>query len=91
LNVCGFVHFVPRALQFPPEAWLRMSPRHGSITWLTIRPSGRVVLQSLGDSGHMPPDKLSVSSVSSNLHIFLFHEIDDNQEHPLVKIRFYKT
>lgn len=45
-----------RALQFPPEAWLRLSLNHASITWLSITPSGRVILRALGDSGHMPPD-----------------------------------
>ncbi|XP_050967070.1 serine/threonine-protein phosphatase PGAM5, mitochondrial isoform X1 [Labeo rohita] len=52
-------YFVCRALQFPPEGWLRMGLNNGSITWLTIRPSGRVALRSLGDSGFMPPEKLS--------------------------------
>lgn len=52
-------YFVCRALQFPPEGWLRMGLNNGSITWLTIRPSGRVALRTLGDSGFMPPDKLS--------------------------------
>lgn len=48
-------YFVCRALQFPPEAWLRLSLNHASITWLTITPSGRVILRAMGDSGHMPP------------------------------------
>ena len=48
-----------RALQFPPEGWLRMGLNNGSITWLTIRPSGRVALRTLGDSGFMPVDKLT--------------------------------
>ncbi|KAM7018356.1 serine/threonine-protein phosphatase PGAM5, mitochondrial isoform 2-T2 [Tautogolabrus adspersus] len=52
-------YFVCRALQFPPEGWLRMGLNNGSITWLTIRPSGRVALRTLGDSGFMPPDKLT--------------------------------
>ncbi|XP_051958902.1 serine/threonine-protein phosphatase PGAM5, mitochondrial-like isoform X2 [Xyrauchen texanus] len=52
-------YFVCRALQFPPEGWLRMGLNNGSITWLTIRPSGRVALRAMGDSGFMPPDKLS--------------------------------
>ena len=30
-------YFVCRALQFPPEAWLRISLKHASITWITIR------------------------------------------------------
>uniref|UniRef100_A0A3Q3WVQ5 Serine/threonine-protein phosphatase PGAM5, mitochondrial n=1 Tax=Mola mola TaxID=94237 RepID=A0A3Q3WVQ5_MOLML len=50
-------YFVCRALQFPPEGWLRMGLNNGSITWLTIRPSGRGGL--LGDAGFMPPDKLT--------------------------------
>ncbi|XP_038663759.1 serine/threonine-protein phosphatase PGAM5, mitochondrial isoform X2 [Scyliorhinus canicula] len=52
-------YFVCRALQFPPEGWLRMCLNNGSITWLTIRPNGRVALRTLGDSGFMPPDKLT--------------------------------
>ncbi|KAK6476292.1 serine/threonine-protein phosphatase PGAM5 [Huso huso] len=52
-------YFVCRALQFPPEGWLRMGLNNGSITWLTIRPNGRVALRTLGDSGFMPPEKLT--------------------------------
>lgn len=52
-------YFVCRALQFPPEGWLRMGLNNGSITWLTVRPSGRVALRALGDSGFMPPEKLT--------------------------------
>ncbi|XGW07590.1 hypothetical protein V3C99_010618 [Haemonchus contortus] len=52
-------YFVCRALQFPPEGWLRMSLGNCSITWLVIRPSGRVSLRSLGDIGHIPPSKVS--------------------------------
>lgn len=47
-------YYVCRALQFPAEAWLRISLNHGSITWISITPSGRVILRALGDSGHMP-------------------------------------
>ncbi|KAM4634329.1 serine/threonine-protein phosphatase PGAM5, mitochondrial-like [Polymixia lowei] len=52
-------YFVCRALQFPPEGWLRLCLNNGSITWLTIRPSGRVGLRMMGDSGFMPPEKLT--------------------------------
>jgi len=52
---------VCRALQVPPQAWLRIWLNHGSITWLTIRPSGRIVLRALGASGFMPPEKLTAS------------------------------
>lgn len=48
-----------RALQFPPEGWLRMSLNNGSITHLVIRPSGRVALRMLGDTGFMPPEKIT--------------------------------
>ncbi|VDD74347.1 unnamed protein product [Mesocestoides corti] len=54
-------YFVCRALQLPPEAWIRISLDHGSLTWLTIRPSGTVSLRWLGNSGYMPPDKLSLA------------------------------
>ncbi|XP_034244269.1 serine/threonine-protein phosphatase PGAM5, mitochondrial-like [Thrips palmi] len=52
-------YFVCRALQLPPEAWLRMDLRHGSITWLSVWPNGLVSLRCLGDSGHFPPDLLT--------------------------------
>ncbi|ELU15131.1 hypothetical protein CAPTEDRAFT_21910 [Capitella teleta] len=54
-------YFVCRALQIQPEAWLRMSLAHGSITHIIIRPSGRVVLYNLGDSGHLPVDMVTQS------------------------------
>lgn len=52
-------YFVCRALQFPPEGWLRMSVAHCSLTWMSIRPDGRVILRSLGDTGHMLPENVS--------------------------------
>lgn len=48
--------FICSALQIPPEAWLRISLNHASITWISIQPSGRVTLRLLGDSGHIPPE-----------------------------------
>ncbi|XP_054853097.1 serine/threonine-protein phosphatase PGAM5, mitochondrial isoform X2 [Eublepharis macularius] len=56
-NVIRYI--VCRALQFPPEGWLRMSLNNGSITHLVIRPSGRVALRMLGDTGFMPPEKIT--------------------------------
>ncbi|XP_060561094.1 serine/threonine-protein phosphatase PGAM5, mitochondrial-like isoform X2 [Ruditapes philippinarum] len=53
-------YFVCRALQFPPEGWLRISLNHASITWLYIRPNGRVGLRTLGEAGFMPVNKVSV-------------------------------
>lgn len=52
-------YFVCRALQFPPEGWLRLGLNNGSITWLTVRPSGRVGLRMMGESGFMPPEKIT--------------------------------
>ncbi len=54
-------YFVCRALQLDPEAWLRVSLRHGSITWVAIRPDGRVTLVCLGDAGFMPQEMLTTS------------------------------
>lgn len=52
-------YFVCRALQFPPEAWLRINVNHASITWLKIQPSGNVTIKCLGDSGFMPAQYLT--------------------------------
>uniref|UniRef100_A0A8D0DNH1 Serine/threonine-protein phosphatase PGAM5, mitochondrial n=1 Tax=Salvator merianae TaxID=96440 RepID=A0A8D0DNH1_SALMN len=56
-NVIRYI--VCRALQFPPEGWLRISLNNGSITHLVIRPSGKVALRMLGDTGFMPPEKIT--------------------------------
>ncbi|XP_023370726.1 serine/threonine-protein phosphatase PGAM5, mitochondrial isoform X2 [Otolemur garnettii] len=58
-NVIRYI--VCRALQFPPEGWLRLSLNNGSITHLVIRPNGRVALRTLGDTGFMPPDMITRS------------------------------
>ncbi|XP_070190455.1 serine/threonine-protein phosphatase PGAM5, mitochondrial-like [Littorina saxatilis] len=58
---------VCRALQFPPEAWLRIVLPHASVTHIIIRPSGHVYLQGLGSVGHMTPSKVTVSSRGRNL------------------------
>ncbi|CAI5442734.1 unnamed protein product [Caenorhabditis angaria] len=52
-------YFVCRALQFPPEGWLRMSLGNCSLTWVVIRPSGNVSIRSIGDIGHLAPHKVS--------------------------------
>ncbi|MFH4974613.1 hypothetical protein AB6A40_001322 [Gnathostoma spinigerum] len=54
-------YFVCRALQFPPEGWLRMSLGNCSITWLVVRPSGKVTIRTLGDIGHLPKEMVSFS------------------------------
>ncbi|XP_062589804.1 serine/threonine-protein phosphatase PGAM5, mitochondrial-like [Saccostrea cucullata] len=52
-------YFVCRAVQLPPEAWLRLGLNHASITWVRIRPSGRVTLLQYGDSGFIPAEQVS--------------------------------
>uniref|UniRef100_A0A183C0S4 Uncharacterized protein n=1 Tax=Globodera pallida TaxID=36090 RepID=A0A183C0S4_GLOPA len=47
------------ALQFPPEGWLRIGLANTSITWLQIRPSGRLTLRAMGDCGHLGPEKVT--------------------------------
>ena len=51
-NVIRYV--VCRALQLPPEAWLRFSVPHASITHLVIRANGSASVRCLGDAGHLP-------------------------------------
>ena len=41
-------YFVCRALQIPPEAWLRLCTFNCSLTYLTIRPTGTVSCRMLG-------------------------------------------
>ena len=47
-------YFFCRALQLPPEAWLRLCTFNCSLTYLTIRPTGTVSCRMLGDVGHIP-------------------------------------
>ena len=50
-NVIRF--FFMRALQLPPEAWLRLSLYNCSLNYFTISPSGNVGCRGLGDVGHL--------------------------------------
>jgi serine/threonine-protein phosphatase PGAM5 len=52
-------YFVMRALQLPPDAWLRTSVANASITVISIHPSGRVSLQCMGDTGHLHPSEIT--------------------------------
>jgi serine/threonine-protein phosphatase PGAM5 len=52
-------YFVMRALQLPPEAWLRTSVANASITIVSIHPSGRVSLQCMGETGHLNPELIT--------------------------------
>lgn len=53
-------YFVCRALQLPPEAWLRINLHHASISWVRIRPNGRVGLLTMGNCGHLRPELLTL-------------------------------
>lgn len=52
-------YFVCRALQLPPEAWLRFSLHNGSFTVMSIQPNGRVSVSILGEAGHFPVEKMT--------------------------------
>lgn len=54
-------YIVCRALPFPPEVWLHLSRNDSSISHLVVRPGGRGALRALGDTGFVPPDKISGS------------------------------
>ena len=54
-------YFVCRALQVDPAAWLRISLKHASLTWVTISPAGNVSMRCIGDAGHFEPEKLTTT------------------------------
>ncbi|KAK2181760.1 hypothetical protein NP493_383g04010 [Ridgeia piscesae] len=54
-----FRYFALRALQFPPEAWMRIFIAHASITVFHLNPDGTVSMNHLGDAGHFPPEKVT--------------------------------
>ena len=54
-------YFLCRALQLPPEAWLRLCVFNCSLTYLTIRPTGSVSCRMLGDIGHLGYDHSTFS------------------------------
>ena len=54
-------YFFCRALQLPPEAWLRLCVFNCSLTYFTIRPTGTVSCRMLGDVGHLPYDLCTFS------------------------------
>lgn len=54
-------YFFCRALQLPPEAWLRMSTYNCSITYLVLHPSGHVSARLMGDTGHIPYEDTTFS------------------------------
>jgi serine/threonine-protein phosphatase PGAM5 len=54
-------YFFCRALQLPPEAWLRLCTFNCSLTYFTIRPTGTVSCRMLGDIGHLPHELCTFS------------------------------
>ena len=55
-------YFVMRALQLPPEAWLRLSLFNCSITYLIVQPNnGYVTARLIGDTGHIPYEETTFS------------------------------
>ena len=54
-------YLVCRALQIPPEAWLRLSLFNGSVTYLVIHSTGEVTLRLFGEIGHMGYDLVTAN------------------------------
>lgn len=52
-------YFVCRALQLPPETWLRMRGNNCGITEIIIQPSGQVSLGSFADVGHLAIEQVT--------------------------------
>jgi serine/threonine-protein phosphatase PGAM5 len=57
-------YFVCRALQLPPEAWLRFSIAHCGITSIAIDGRGRVKVTSVGSAGHLPPNLQTIHNLA---------------------------
>eukprot|EP00123_Amoebidium_parasiticum_P014087 comp22321_c0_seq1/m.33167 comp22321_c0_seq1/g.33167 ORF comp22321_c0_seq1/g.33167 comp22321_c0_seq1/m.33167 type:complete len:276 (-) comp22321_c0_seq1:357-1184(-) len=53
-------YFVCRALQVPPEVWLRFGIFHCSVTRIDIFANGRVSLRYFGDVGHLAGEQITV-------------------------------
>eukprot|EP00927_Polykrikos_kofoidii_P078688 TRINITY_DN75499_c0_g1_i1.p1 TRINITY_DN75499_c0_g1~~TRINITY_DN75499_c0_g1_i1.p1 ORF type:complete len:358 (-),score=35.09 TRINITY_DN75499_c0_g1_i1:42-1115(-) len=54
-------YWICRALQLPPEAWLRFQPFNCSITYLIVTPGDSVQMRLFGDVGHMPQELVTYS------------------------------
>lgn len=52
-------YFVMRALQLPPEAWLRLRGDNTGITEIIVSPDGRVSLSRFADTGHLPIEMIT--------------------------------
>ncbi|CAF1526033.1 unnamed protein product, partial [Rotaria sordida] len=52
-------YFICKIMQFPIQAWLRITLNHGSITQVIILSDGSVLIKGIGDSGFMPANKVT--------------------------------
>ncbi len=52
-------YLVTRALQQDPAGWLRLSVANGSMTLISVYPTGKVSLTNLGDVGHFQSDLIT--------------------------------
>jgi serine/threonine-protein phosphatase PGAM5 len=57
-------YFLCRALQLPPEAWLRFSLPHCSVTSISIRGNGNVSVNAVGSVAHLPPAMQTLNNVA---------------------------
>jgi serine/threonine-protein phosphatase PGAM5 len=55
-------YFFMRALQLPPEAWLRMTNFNCSLTYFQISRHGNVQCRTFGDIGHLSMDQITFSN-----------------------------
>ena len=55
-----------RALQLPPECWLRMSIFNCSLTYIMIPANGYATCRFLGDIGHLPYDYNTIKNNDSD-------------------------
>jgi len=57
MNVIRYL--VARALQIPPETWLRMRGNNCGLTEIIIKPNGQVSLGTFGDVGHLAIEQVT--------------------------------
>lgn len=56
-------YFICRSLQIPPEAWLRFSLPHASITSIVVGGGGNVKVSTIGSAFHMPVSDVTTSNL----------------------------
>jgi len=74
-------YMVCRALQLPPEAWLRMSLFNGSVTYLVVHADGTVTLRFLGETSFMGYDLVTYNLYEGfNWDSYEYHETTANEK-----------